>query len=118
MENERSVLRIEVIHAAAEGTWRRELELPQGSTVADAIRVSDVLKAFPQWAAGMPPVGIYGRACSLTEVLQPDDRVEIYRPLVFDPMESRRRRAQHRERVAGSRARKASPHRPGTLSGT
>src|SRR5690606_16332128 len=98
--------------------WRRELELPPGSTVADAIRISDVLKAFPQWADAIPPVGIYGRACSLAEVLQPNDRVEIYRPLVFDPMESRRRRAQHRERIAGSRGRKAGPHRPGTLSGT
>lgn len=118
MENERGMLRIEVIHAGVNATWRRKVGLPSGSTVVDAIRASDVLKAFPEWAQAMPPVGVYGRTCSLTEVLQPGDRVEIYRPLVFDPMESRRRRAQHRERVAGTRARKASPNRQGTLSGT
>jgi putative ubiquitin-RnfH superfamily antitoxin RatB of RatAB toxin-antitoxin module len=39
---------------------------------------------------------VYGRACAPDHVLQDGDRLEIYRPLDFDPQESRRRRAAHR----------------------
>ncbi|MCW5622474.1 MAG: RnfH family protein, partial [Burkholderiales bacterium] len=38
--------------------------------------------------------GIWGRRVSLDEPLRDRDRVEIYRPLLCDPKEVRRRRAQ------------------------
>ena len=40
---------------------------------------------------------MFGQACEFDRVLADQDRVEVYRALVFDPMESRRRRAVHRQ---------------------
>src|SRR3546814_10501406 len=52
---------------------------------------------FPSTWCFRSKVGVYGQECTLDRVLTDGDRVEIYRPLVFDPMESRRRRALHRK---------------------
>lgn len=78
--------------------WRRCLELPAGATARQALEASGVLNEFPELGEAFPSVGIYGRACPPRQVLQSGDRLEIYRPLVFDPMESRRRRMRHRQR--------------------
>lgn len=91
-------IRVEVLYARPGAIWRRSIELPDGATVAQALEASALLQFFPEFAATPPMVGIFGRQCALQQALQPGDRVEVYRPLVFDPMESRRRRAQHRER--------------------
>ena len=51
------------------------LDLPVGATVADALRASCGVEV-----GDAPSVGIWGRAANLDAVLQPLDRVEIYRP--------------------------------------
>ena len=89
---------IEVLYAAPDRIWRRQLELPAGASVQQAIKASGVMNVFPELGEVRPRVGIYGRECPPRQVLQAGDRVEIYRPLVFDPMESRRRRMRHRQR--------------------
>ena len=61
------------------------LDLPVGATVADALRASCGVEA-----GDAPSVGIWGRAANLDAVLQPLDRVEIYRPLKIDPKDRRR----------------------------
>ena len=43
-------------------------------------------------------VGIWGRRCSLDQLVAEGDRVEIYRPLTIDPMEARRTRATLRRK--------------------
>lgn len=95
-----SGLRVEVCHAPArQGVWLRVLDLPAGATVADALRLSGFGDAFPDvdpWRAG---VGIFGRRVKPDHALEEGARVEIYRPLAFDPMESRRRRAAHKARA-------------------
>jgi putative ubiquitin-RnfH superfamily antitoxin RatB of RatAB toxin-antitoxin module len=52
---------------------------------------------------------VYGERCDARRVLREDDRVELYRPLVFDPLESRRRRAAHRQDAAQRPARSGAP---------
>ncbi|SAI02043.1 Uncharacterised protein family (UPF0125) [Bordetella ansorpii] len=89
-------LRVQVCHAAAASAWQRDLTLPAGATVADALAASGFAQAFPgidPWRHG---VGIYGHACVPDAPLSDGDRVEIYRELRFDPKESRRRRVEHR----------------------
>ncbi len=66
------------------------LQLPEGSTLADALAASGVLQRHPA-LAGLP-VGIWGRKQELGTLLRDKDRVEIYRPLVCDPKEARRLR--------------------------
>ncbi|AHC46979.1 UPF0125 protein yfjF [Achromobacter xylosoxidans NBRC 15126 = ATCC 27061] len=85
-----------VCYALPAQVWLRELRLPAGATVADALRESGFAQAFPvvqPWERG---VGVFGRVVEAGTPLRDGDRVEIYRGLSFDPKESRRRRAEHR----------------------
>ncbi len=68
------------------------LELPPGSTVDRALQASGVLAEFPALRAGPLLLGIWGRQASLKQVLQDQDRLEIYRPLRVDPKVARRER--------------------------
>ena len=104
MASDAGLIQIEVIAAWPGQVWRRTVHLPGHSTVADALEASSVLEAFPELGSmqAMPPVGIFGRACAHDQELRSGDRLEVYRPLVFDPMESRRRRAEHRKRSPGA----------------
>jgi len=94
----RELLRVEVIHAKPGVIWRRCVDLPPGGTALQAVQASGLIRHHPEWENQLPPLGIYGRVCEPHQRLQPGDRVEVYRPLVFDPMESRRRRQRHRQR--------------------
>lgn len=99
MESEADILvRVEVIYPRPGRIWRRRVELPQGATALQAVQASGLLNSHPEFDGLLPPLGIHGRACAPRQVLQTGDRVEIYRPLVFEPMESRRRRQRHRQR--------------------
>lgn len=87
---------VTVCYALPGHAWQRELHLPDGATVQEALKASGFSQAFPvvkPWESG---VGIFGRATEPQARLADGDRVEIYRGLTFDPMESRRRRAEHR----------------------
>lgn len=90
-------MRIEIVFAATTELWRQSLEVPESATVGEALAASDFASVFPEYANPMPVLGVYGERCAPERVLTPDDRIEIYRPLVFDPLESRRRRARHKK---------------------
>lgn len=96
-----TLLHVSVCHALPDQVWLRELTLPAGSSVADAVAASGFAREFQGVHAGTFGVGIYGKLVSPERVLEAGDRVEVYRPLVFDPMESRRRRAGHRRAKQG-----------------
>ncbi|HWL74685.1 MAG TPA: RnfH family protein [Burkholderiaceae bacterium] len=74
-----------------------DVRLPPGATVRDAIEVAQVQARRPELKDAVDP-GIWGRRCSLEQPLADGDRVELYRPLVIDPMEGRRARAELRRR--------------------
>ncbi|MBW8896792.1 MAG: RnfH family protein [Massilia sp.] len=48
------------------------------------------------------PVGIYGKKKTLDSALRDRDRIEIYRPLVADPKDSRRKRAAKKQSGASA----------------
>ena len=72
----------------------RPLELPPGSTVEAAIECCGVLGECPEIDLGHFKVGIWGKIAKLSQALEDADRVEIYRPLIADPKETRKRRAE------------------------
>ncbi|NLZ10297.1 MAG: RnfH family protein [Alcaligenaceae bacterium] len=106
-------IQVEVMLAWPDHCWRKALVLPAGATVADALAASGVAAEYPDLFSEGLSVGIYGVACPLTHTVSPADRIEIYRPLQFDPKESRRRRALHKlaqkraGKLAAGRMRKA-----------
>ncbi len=105
------LLTVCVCYAMPDAAWQREVTLPVGATVADALSASGFQAAFPDvqvWANG---VGVFGKECEAHFTLLDGARVEIYRKLSFDPKESRRRRADHR-RLKEARATKGGKMRP------
>lgn len=92
-------IEVEIVYATLDTIWRRNLQLVAGTVVNDALMISGFFDQFPDYSADTVQVGIYGQLCTLNRSLISGDRIEVYRPLVFDPMESRRRRARHRQRT-------------------
>jgi putative ubiquitin-RnfH superfamily antitoxin RatB of RatAB toxin-antitoxin module len=90
---------ITVMYAAREHIWSVRLVLACGSSVEDAIIKSGFLSAFPDQQIEQLNCGIFGRRVMLNESAQDGDRIEIYRNLFFDPKQSRRRRAIHRQKI-------------------
>ena len=70
-----------------------KLEVPDGSTVREAIEHSGLLEQFPEIDLNENKVGIFGKLARLDTQLNKGDRVEIYRPLIADPKEQRKKRA-------------------------
>ena len=70
------------------------LEVEEGTTIGQAIEFSGILQEAPEINLVTMPVGIYGKKKTLDTVLRARDRVEIYRPLIADPKDARRRRAK------------------------
>jgi putative ubiquitin-RnfH superfamily antitoxin RatB of RatAB toxin-antitoxin module len=79
----------------------RPVQVAPGTTIAQAIAASGILQDVPEIDLAVCPVGIYGKKKPLDTILRPLDRIEIYRPLLADPKESRRRRAAHKSAAAG-----------------
>jgi putative ubiquitin-RnfH superfamily antitoxin RatB of RatAB toxin-antitoxin module len=89
-------LRIEVVYALPDRQIAVSVRVPCGATVADAVDRADLAALLPGVDIDNAPVGIFGRVVSRSAVLRDGDRVEIYRPLVADPKQSRRLRAARR----------------------
>jgi putative ubiquitin-RnfH superfamily antitoxin RatB of RatAB toxin-antitoxin module len=69
------------------------VEGDQGLTVKEAIERSGILRRFPEIDLAANKVGVFGKLTKLDQALQNGDRVEIYRPLIADPKEQRKKRA-------------------------
>lgn len=87
-------INVEVIYALPLRQPLLRVQLVEGATVEDAIRQSGVLDAFPDIDLAKNKVGIFSKLVKLDEKLRDKDRVEIYRPLIADPKEVRRKRAE------------------------
>ena len=61
------------------------LEVPESSTVLQAIETSGILSRYPELDLKKNKVGIFGKLAKLNAALLDGDRVEIYRPITVDP---------------------------------
>ena len=84
---------VEVAHARPERQVILAVEVEEGASVADAIERSGILAEFPEIDLAVNKIGVFGKLAALDAGLNPGDRVEIYRALIADPKESRKRRA-------------------------
>ena len=90
-------INVQLVHAEPHRFWQRNLHLPAGTTAAHALDLSGFARDFPDFPLDALTMGVYGEICAPERHLADGDRLEIYRPLSFDPLESRRRRAVHRK---------------------
>jgi putative ubiquitin-RnfH superfamily antitoxin RatB of RatAB toxin-antitoxin module len=87
---------IEVVLAFRDRQYLVNLLMPVGSTIRQAAEASFERGLLPADTGIDPatvPLGIYGELEEDSYLLSNADRVEIYRPLLQDPMEWRRQRA-------------------------
>ena len=92
----------------------RQLELPEGATVAQALEACGWTAAVAHAEDGVPLLGVWGRKALPQQPLRDQDRVEIYRPLTVDPKVARRARfVKQGARASGLFARR----RPGAKAG-
>lgn len=87
-------MNVGICYAEAERQLWMRLEIPDGSTVQQAIQLSGVLMQFPEIDLSVQKVGIFGKLVKLDAAVQDGDRVEIYRPIIADPKTVKRRRVE------------------------
>jgi len=86
-------LTIEVAYALPDKQVIIPIKALEGITAEQAILASGVLQQFPDIDLNVSKIGIFGKIVKLDAPLRNKDRVEIYRPLIADPKEVRRKRA-------------------------
>lgn len=86
-------LRIEVAYATPEKQTILVLDIPDNTTARAAIKLSSIKDEFPEIDLDNARLGIFGKLIAEDYQLQERDRIEIYRPLLADPKEVRRRLA-------------------------
>jgi putative ubiquitin-RnfH superfamily antitoxin RatB of RatAB toxin-antitoxin module len=86
-------IRVQVCYAKPGNFILDELTVPVGTTLHDVIKRSGILNRVPDIDLSTCRVGIFGKLKSLDTIVRERDRIEIYRPLLADPKEARRRRA-------------------------
>lgn len=84
---------VEVVLATPERQVLLALHVAEGSSVADVIAASGIASHFPDLPLDDMPTGIWGKGVTRDNKVREGDRVELYRPLLTDPREARRRRA-------------------------
>ncbi|MEE8727476.1 MAG: RnfH family protein [Rahnella inusitata] len=89
-----SDIRVEVVYALPERQYLRTVKLEQGSNVEQALLASGLLELRKDIDLKKNKFGIYSRPVKLADIVNDGDRIEIYRPLIADPKELRRIRAE------------------------
>jgi len=87
-------IQFEVVYALPDRQTLLKKSAPAGTTVAEAIALSGVSDKHPEIDLAVNKLGIFGKLTKADTVLRDKDRIEIYRPLLADPKEVRRRRAE------------------------
>lgn len=95
---------IEVAYALPDKQKIITLNVRPGTTALQAAEVSGIAMEFPEIDFEKAKMGVFGKLFGTKGlntadeyVLQPMDRVEIYRPLLVDPKEVRRQRAEKKK---------------------
>ena len=86
---------VEIAYALPEQQLIITIQIPERSSIENAIQTSGILQRFPEIDLNMNKVGIFGKLAKLETSLRDMDRIEIYRPLIVDPKAVRRNRAEN-----------------------
>lgn len=88
-------IHVEVVYALPERPEMVVLTLPEGATVHQAVEASGLLQKYPDIDPGKAnKLGVFAKLVKPDAPLRDRDRVEIYRPLIADPKDVRRKRAE------------------------
>ena len=91
--NEETVA-IEVVFASLEKQEVIQIEVPSGTLIRDGVRLSCIESLFPSYDLLTLSLGVWGEVKPEAYVVQSGDRVEVYRLLINNAKDARRRRAE------------------------
>lgn len=84
---------VELIYATLAQQNVLTIAYNKGDTIEDVIKASRLLEKYPEIDLKTNKVGVYNQVKKLDDLVKNGDRIEIYRALISDPKEVRRRRA-------------------------
>ncbi|MDY7578712.1 RnfH family protein [Herbaspirillum sp. RTI4] len=93
-----SLLQVQICYASPEAQILHDFTVEQGTTLQQAILDSGLLRQQNGIDLAACRVGIFGKLKTPDTLLRDGDRIEIYRPLIADPMDSRRARMEKSSR--------------------
>ena len=97
--NDSELITVEVAYALPERQLIIPLQVAPGTTAEQAIQQSGIEQDFPEIDLAKSKIGIFAKLSKKDTVLKAGDRVEIYRPLIADPKEVRRKREAEGKRM-------------------
>ncbi len=86
------MIQVIVIYALPNIQYIYEINIKSGSTVKDAVIQSNLLKKINHLSLHSIKVGIYNKLVHLDSKIKNGDQIEIYRNLITDPKERRRKK--------------------------
>lgn len=94
VQKEEQKINVEVVYAYPDKFFLKKLQVPQNTTIQNIILLSGILEKYTEIDLQENKVGIFSRPAKLNETVDDGDRIEIYRPLIADPKEIRRKKAE------------------------
>ncbi|MBD1566048.1 RnfH family protein [Vibrio sp. SA48] len=94
MNIESDMIHVEVVYALPHEQRVLNLVVDKNLNVQEIIEKSGVLELYPEIDLAKNKVGVFSRNVKLDALVRDRDRIEIYRPLLADPKEIRRKRAE------------------------
>jgi putative ubiquitin-RnfH superfamily antitoxin RatB of RatAB toxin-antitoxin module len=94
-----ATIRVEIAYARPDEQAIVPIEVPEGTTLEQVILRSRIQERFPEIQLQTAKVGVFGKLSKLSAAVRAGDRVEIYRPLLADPKEVRKKRAAEGKRM-------------------
>jgi len=80
-------MKFSVAHAAGSASFWQELESPEELTAEQAIQKSRLLTEFPDLDIKKLKIGIFGKACKTSQIIQEGERVEVYLPTLVQDID-------------------------------
>ncbi|HGO8997810.1 TPA: RnfH family protein [Neisseria meningitidis] len=91
------MLEIEIVYGLPDRQVLKTMRVEEGTHIRAATLKSGLDEIFTDLDLHSAPLGIFGKAVKDDTPLRDGDRIEVYRPLLIDPKEARRKRIQNQE---------------------
>lgn len=90
------MLQVEVAYARPDRQEIVTIDVPEGTTALEAVKMSGITDIFPEIDAEAIDMGVFGKVIKkpADHPVREGDRVELYRPLKIDPKQARLNRAR------------------------
>jgi len=85
---------VEIAYAKSDEQAIVKVQINDGTTARHAVEQSGILQKFPEINLSKMAIGVFSKLIALDSQVKSGDRIEIYRPLIADPKEQRRKRAE------------------------